>query len=62
MKLLVIYYNAHDLFLHPRIAGELRMPLKEKKKKKWSRNVSRLLSNIIKNKFNLNSQIQSATN
>ena len=33
MKLLVIYYNAHDLFLHPRIAGELRMPLKEKKKK-----------------------------
>lgn len=33
MKLLVMYYNAHDLFLHPRIAGELRMPLKKKKKK-----------------------------
>ena len=32
MKLLVMYYNAHDLFLHPRIAGELRMPLKKKKK------------------------------
>ena len=32
MKLLVIYYNAYDLFFQPRIAGELRMPFKKQKR------------------------------
>ena len=58
MKLLVMYYNAHDLFLHPRIAGELRMP---HKKKNGDQGMFHIYY-IIKNKFNLNSQIQSATN